>query len=598
MAKPGLVYGSSQVGNVQCCSSAVVQWYFGDADWVCLVFEMVDGGWWRRGVWICREEAGGARGEKREENRRWCWVGQGQLRAVPGKRKRDNDGDEVASQPDEPTPASSPWTAKNNQKLLKYYHEVLTSLDANKTILTRVLPEPQSEEEPQIKRQKSIEPSTLRTINDKFSANSYKTVDDLAADISAVIDSALEDIDAKQNAKEVVRLREFKRKALEYVAQEQAYPETKTGAREDQPTAFQNGSTVLSILGFAPHERRLFSSLASDGTDMTDTALPPGVTMAVVTKSTEQQPAKTLGELFGSQRALPPLQPPKQPKTQAKGNLLDFYHPEPTNARTNCYFNTRLTAGYFLDYSNAIPSSQAVPKQRERAESLAGKKPSISELELSEVESLFRGAFSAFAPCKDDSAAIVPSSIAGRIWWQRSGQQSFERMIDAEYYHGRQNGDAATEPGSSELDEAAIQDAIDNWDETAVDPSLEDAMGTRSQSDKDTDDILGEVTDLIETLSSYQRIRNLTLPNSQNRQSSDPVTGDMLANSGPEPSEEELITYEMLKAQLAFIIKTLPPFAVAKLNGDQLDDLLVSTKIQVQTDEYHGTAAAAAGCSS
>lgn len=59
----GLLPVSCGRGAVQCCSSAVVQWYFGDADWVCLVFEMVDGGWWRRGVWICREEAWVCSGE-------------------------------------------------------------------------------------------------------------------------------------------------------------------------------------------------------------------------------------------------------------------------------------------------------------------------------------------------------------------------------------------------------------------------------------------------------------------------------------------------------------------------------------------------------
>jgi hypothetical protein len=114
-------------------------------------------------------------------------------------------------------------------------------------------------------------------------------------------------------------------------------------------------------------------------------------------------------------------------------------------------------------------------------------------------------------------------------------------------------------------------------------------MGSkRDDAEKEADEILDEVSDMIQTLSSYQRIRNLTLPNSQNRQSSDPVTGDMLANSGPQPSEDEQLTYNMLKAQLALIVKTLPPYAVAKLNGDQLDDLLISTKVEISTDNYRG----------
>ena len=302
---------------------------------------------------------------------------------------------------------------------------------------------------------------------------------------------------------------------------------------------------------------------------------------------------QTLGELFGPPRPLPPLQPPKQPKTQAKGKLLDFYHPELADMakyRGSCYFNTKLSAGHYIDYSDATPSHQAQTKQRERAQSLAGKKPSSSELEASEIESLFRGAFSSFAPSKDDSASVIPSGIAGRIWWQKSGWQKFQRMIEVEYCDDTADVNA-TNPDikPEELDEAGVQEAIDNWDENVIDPSLEDIMGSkRDEGDKEVDDILDEVSDLIETLSSYQRIRNMTLPNSQNRQSSDPVNGDMLANSGPQPSEEEQATYDMLKAQLALIIKTLPPYAVAKLNGDQLDDLLISTKVQVQTDQYRG----------
>lgn len=46
---------------------------------------------------------------------------------LPGKRKRDDAGDEGAvDQHQEATPAPNPWATKNSQELLKYYHEVLT----------------------------------------------------------------------------------------------------------------------------------------------------------------------------------------------------------------------------------------------------------------------------------------------------------------------------------------------------------------------------------------------------------------------------------------------------------------------------------------
>lgn len=350
---------------------------------------------------------------------------------------------------------------------------------------------------------------------------------------------------------------------------------------------------MLSVVGHAPQERRLFSSLqVSDEVDLSKHTLPAGVTMTRVIASSPQEKVATLGEVFGPPRPLPALQPPKQPKTQAKGNQLDFYHPELTDQsqyRSNSYFSTKLSAGHFLDYSNASPPLPAKTKQHERVQSLAGKKPSTSELEMSEMDVLFRGAFSSFAPCKDDTSAVVPSNVAGRMWWQRAGQASFQNMIQVGYYD--QDEASADQSGSEsiDIDEKALQEAIDNWDESVVDPSLEDVMGTkRDDCEKEADEILDEVSDMIETLASYQRIRNLNLPNSQNRQSGDPVTGDMLANSGPVPTEEEHATYQILKAQLALIIKTLPPYVVAKLNGDQLEDLLISTRMEVATDQYRG----------
>lgn len=436
-------------------------------------------------------------------------------------------------------------------------------------------------------------------------AGKYADMEDMASDVLFAVNAALSDLSSKTSedtdktmtAKAALRIRDFKQKAMEILNREKAYPNVAIAhpsADANPEAASEVGEAVLSVVGYAPQERRLFSSLPlARGTDLSKFSLTPGVSISRVVPSTLRERTQTLGELFAPPRPLPPLQPPKQPKTQAKGNILDFYHPELTDTskyRTNCYYTTKLTAGHYLDYSNATPSSQTKTKQRERAQSLAGKKPSASELEMTEMEALFRGAFSSFAPCKDDAAAVVPSSIAGRMWWQKSGQRSFQRMIEIECYGDVEDADAPGQGAKvAELDEAAVQEAIDNWDDSVIDPTLEDIMGNgRDEGEKEADEILDEVSDMIETLASYQRIRNLTLPSSQNRQSSDPVTGDMLATAGPQPSEEEHATYQTLKAQLALIIKTLPPYAVAKLNGDQLDDLLISTKVQVQTDQYRG----------
>ena len=428
----------------------------------------------------------------------------------------------------------------------------------------------------------------------------------MMADVKTAVKATLNEMEAASSSEETTAeqtsanlsstdILDFKKKAMDLLRRENAYPQLPSEKRvddEDEEDALEKSRVVLSLVGQAPQERRLFSSLqVSDKIDLSEHNLPAGVTMTRVMPSNPQETTMTLGEVFAPPRALPALQPPKQPKTQAKGNQLDFYHPELTDKsqyRSNSFFSAKLSAGHFLDYSNATPALPAKAKQHERAQSLAGKKPSSSELEMSEMDALFRGAFSSFAPCKDDSSAVVPSNIAGRMWWQRAGHGNFQNLIEVEYYD-QLDGENSNNTEPVDIDESALQKAIDSWDEGVVDPTLEDVMGTkRDESEKEADEILDEVSDMIETLASYQRIRNLNLPNSQNRQSSDPVTGDMLANSGPQPTEEEQATYQMLKAQLALIIKTLPPYVVSKLNGDQLEDLLISTKIEVATDQYKG----------
>ena len=472
-------------------------------------------------------------------------------------------------------------------------------------ILKRSLPDMTSEDEPQAKRQKSSEPpSALKSVCDKVAAEAYESLQDMADDVLLAVKAALSAVQSESSDGTVeaasndmaTRTKVFKDKATDIFRRERAYPRSVSAlsGNKDAEDLSVKGDLVLSLVGYAPQERRLFSSLPlSRSSTWAEGNLPAGVSISRVVPSAPQEKTQTLGELYSPPRNLPTLQPPKQPKTQAKGNTLDFYHPEPADTsqhRGNSYFSAKLPAGHYLDYSNATPSWQTKTKKHERAQSLAGKKPSSSEAETSEMESLFRGAFSTFAPCKDDSASLVPSSLAGKIWWQQAGQKTFQRMIEIEYYEDV--GDA--EPMDKDLtvedlDEGAIREAIDNWDDSVVDPTLEEVMDSKGHSrDKDFEEILDEVSDMIETLASYQRIRNLTLPNSQNRQSSDPVNGDMLATSGPQPSEEEQATYQVLRAQLALIVKTLPPYAVAKLNGDQLDELLVSTKVQVQTDQYNG----------
>ena len=438
----------------------------------------------------------------------------------------------------------------------------------------------------------------------------------LLSDVAEVAAARIKELEASglnadpaTNDEATAKVLAFRNKAFDLYRQELAYPNiprlpTRTDMGNGVPPS-GSGGLVLTTVGAVPTLRPLFSSLQravgpdGDIRPITDDMLPPGVTTTyvlpdVTTSSEKGGRTPTLGELFPSPRNLPPLQPPKAPKNTTKSNVLTFYHPELTEKskyRSGTYFSQTMSAGHWLDYSNATPTMHAKTKQRERAQSLAGHKPSSVELEMSEMEALFRGAFSSFAPSKDDSAAVIPSRQVGRVWWTRVGQRSFNKLVESDIPDNDDGDEAVSESAMvADFDEERVKSVIDNWDDAAIDPSLDEALGKKTDEAMQTDDLLEEISGMIETLASFQRNRNLTLPTSQDRYSTDPVNGDMLRNGGltHQPTDEEMLMYETLKGSLAVIIKSLPPFAVARLNSDKLADLSVSTKIEVRTDEYRG----------
>ncbi|EGO55695.1 hypothetical protein NEUTE1DRAFT_131378 [Neurospora tetrasperma FGSC 2508] len=539
------------------------------------------------------------------------------------KRKRDVDDDSGPELNGSDTDGSKPTvnglhTVRDSKVLISDFFTTLQSFDiGSHPILKRPLLESHSDDDPSPpKKPKSEDGSAQPSIADKISQNAYNTVDELVSDVVgaakaqlAELESASSESDDGSTDEAIAQTAAFRTKALELYRREMAYPHVPrhVAPKPDLKEAMNGGmgGLVLTTVGAAPTVRPLFTSLqratAPGGVakSLPEGSLPHGVTATRIlpefTATTDKNTRSlTLGELFPSPRNLPPLQPPKAPKNITKGNVLTFYHPELTEKsryRSGTYFTQNLATGHWLDYSNATPTTHARSKQRERAQSLAGHRPSSTELEISEMEAMFRGAFSSFAPCKDDSAAIIPSGQLGRIWWQRIGRRNFEKLVDVD---GPEDGNVDTTMTGTdedvEIDEELVKSAIENWDDNLVDPSLEELLGKKSTEEKEMDDMLEEVSDLIETLASYQRNRNLTLPTSQDRYSADPVNADMLRNGNlsHQPSEEEMMTYQALKAQLSSIVQTLPPYAVARLNADKLGELNVSTKIEIRTDEYKG----------
>jgi len=195
---------------------------------------------------------------------------------------------------------------------------------------------------------------------------------------------------------------------------------------------------------------------------------------------------------------------------------------------------------------------------------------------------MFRSAYSSFAPTRDDATAIVPEETKNKVWWQRVGEKRFNevfpidpQLLDADEFFSEANGTAD--------EEEDFKDAVENYV-----PIENNLFPEKSEEDKDTDDILREVSELIETLASYQRIRNSSLTTNPRTPVVQNASLAQLVGSPSTPSSDEIDVYEILKSQLTLMVSQLPPYAVAKLNGEQLEELNISRTILFDTREYKG----------
>ncbi len=495
---------------------------------------------------------------------------------------------------------------------------------------------------PQAKRQKSEDSSeTPTTVLTRFSANIYNNVDEVLEDIDTAVTDIMDKLQLPNGAarnqfipvsavqSEIsMRATAFKQRAHELVARELAATGkasslkangglgsnafTQINARSD------HSKMVLTLYGNAPGPKQLFSSLQIPTKikgeernvlqNLREAGLPNGISTTQIvpiqaTGLTEDlNRVPTLGELFPTPSSVPALQPPKPSKiATTRSSTVGWYQPaanEPVS-RSASYFKQNISTGQWLDYSNASSPQQGVKrKQRDRALSLVGAKPPSlenepAESEASKLDALFRGAYSSFAPSRDDSAAVVPSGVMNRMWWQQVGEKNYERLV--ENWNSMEDAMSSAPAPANEADDdgdeiAMFEKIIEEYENDPIDPSLVtlEAAPERSAEEKDVEEIIEGISELLETLNSYQRIRHLSL-NSSSRPAGLLSTPDTTSLGTPsKPSESEQATYEILKSQLTLMISTLPPYAVAKLDPDRLADLAISTKIEVRANNYKG----------
>ena len=410
----------------------------------------------------------------------------------------------------------------------------------------------------------------------------------------------------------------------------------------------ENGSrTVLTLFGgggSSYHPKQLFSSLQEPAAKtssasqtqkedvaksdvleqssiaslppLRENALPNGITTTRIIpvhsaeSRGEKQRVPTLGELFAPPPTLPPMNPPRQSRhTATRSSSVNWFNPAEASAptrpsRRDSYTNQPLSTGQWLTYSVApsptqLSSPEAKRKQRDRALSIGESQSSVpQELvaahQQAKEEALFRSAYSNFAPSKDDSAALVPEELKNRLWWAKFGHAKYLDSLGSlapDTHSGLFRN--SSDPPDAEIDEDQMfKEAVDAW--TPAEIPLEfkataDTSNSKDNSDKDVDELLTEISELLETLNSYQRVRNLSLATNARTTAGQNPQLTAMSGSPTSPTSAEFDVYSILKTQLTLIVASLPPYAVAKLNGEQMAQLNISTRIQVESRDYKGT---------
>jgi hypothetical protein len=308
----------------------------------------------------------------------------------------------------------------------------------------------------------------------------------------------------------------------------------------------------------------------------------------------------TIGEVFRAPAHLAPFSPPKAARpTTGKSHIITFAPPEmPKSGRkgSQSYAHQNLSAGFWLGYAGVdMPKDQTSPtakqKSRQRALSMGEAQQPPSEATLVAVQhakedALFRSAYSSFAPTRDDASAIIPEETKNRVWWQKVGEKRFNEMfpIDPALLDAEEAMDIEVNGATEEED--GFKEAVDNF--VPIEGGVLPEPQGKTEEEKGTDDVLMEISELLETLASHQRIRNLSLTTNPRTPVVQNSSLASLAGSPSTPSTEEFDVYQILKSQLTLLISQLPPYAVAKLNGDQLEELNISRTILFDTTEYKG----------
>jgi hypothetical protein len=380
------------------------------------------------------------------------------------------------------------------------------------------------------------------------------------------------------------------------------------GAREDrQALTLFGGSQSNPKQLFSSLQKSIQVPLQSSGSDeqkfvevhedIRESALPNGIAASKVVPynlNATTPPKRTFGEVFGPRPGFPELRPPQKHDYQSTSvSWIDpfdaVFDPKSFFGERNNYCLSSLPSGQWLQYGG-VTSSPAFWSRVEKNHAEAGVRPKHSDPALwtGDDSSLLQGVYSSFAPSFDSSGAVLEADSKDMVWWEKRGAKRLRTLLSLSHQGSEEV--ASAEPGSiGDLDDATLEEMMKACDSQDFSYDFDQEYPSKEDPEtRETEGMLQEISEMLDTLSSYQRIRSLVDPSEGEKEESEespaPESGD------PEnPSDAERAVYEHLKTTLISIISSLPPYAIAKLDGDQLADLNVSQKILVENPDYSGT---------
>lgn len=416
------------------------------------------------------------------------------------------------------------------------------------TILEYPLPVPTSEQPLKKKQKTDIEEDTIEA---RLANEYYKSTDALIADLRVSLNAL--------KAGNAIKVESDKLKELEEVLDQ--YSPTKSKSRS-LSLATQVLTVRSSVDGGPP--KQLFTGLRlpppnqANITEIDVKRLPNGFDVVEaaslpVADQLESTDRRTFGDVFRQQRNTRQLELPKPAKSAQSPTLrftplTDTFEP----ANKEDFRVAPLSAGSWLEYSAAETNLTRPPDHG-------------LKISQRDAESLFNASFSSFAPPEDNTTAIVPRLTRARLWYRKYGPASMRKIIPV------------LEQGQDEptTEYPEIEDDFQQVINDFVPANPQDLEKELTSSENEVDQLLEEVSELLLTLASHQRLRDL-----------DKITTTPTQKA---PEKDEVDVFELLRLQLKTLVASLPPYAVAKLDGEKLNALNITTKILMHSPDVAGT---------